>query len=216
MRPQAPAYLLIPYTNYPALACYWVRRPQYVRENKIQGQYRGTKEHTPRFSVHTVHTPQGLVRYFGMYRVPKLTSVRYQIPRTEPGTEPSVHTSAAIPTLSGTHGEAHGSSSRQHHDTQLQYQYQYQLVTSQSTAGQSYCTEGDVRSLAREEQTEYSLQLEIGADWVVSLSTQILELMLPCWYSVSTITLLIIISINNNLKIILVLIIYILIIFNNA
>jgi len=27
-----------------------------------------------------------------------LTSVRYQIPRTEPRTEPSVHTSAAIPT----------------------------------------------------------------------------------------------------------------------
>ena len=42
MRPQAPAYLRIPYTNYPALACYWVRRPQYVRENIIQGWYRGT------------------------------------------------------------------------------------------------------------------------------------------------------------------------------
>ena len=102
MRPQAPAYLRIPYTTYPpALACYWVRRPQYVRENIIQGWYRGTEEPTPRFSVHTVHTPQGSVRYFGMYRAPKLTSVRYQIPRTEPGTEPSVHTSAAIPSLSG-------------------------------------------------------------------------------------------------------------------
>jgi len=43
MRPQAPAYLRIPYTTYPpALACYWVRRPQYVRENIIQGWYRGT------------------------------------------------------------------------------------------------------------------------------------------------------------------------------
>jgi len=42
MRPQAPAYLRIPYTNYPALACYWVRRPQYGRENTIQGWYRGT------------------------------------------------------------------------------------------------------------------------------------------------------------------------------
>jgi hypothetical protein len=30
----------IPYTNYPALACYWVRRPQYVRENIIQRESR--------------------------------------------------------------------------------------------------------------------------------------------------------------------------------